>query len=554
MAAHDGLLSFPIRTRNKGSGWKSSYDDIFDSYIDFDTVNGSQSWQDVASSSSTFDDLFPGLHDDSSQHTHSSTTSEIKLLNQPHPSLQSADDSWTKTLKSFEKSGSDQVQDCSAIPTFPLHDDYIDLDTRFSSLPYTGRIALHAQESRGRTRTGAQQGSIRGTRNPSGVRKSLRHTRSTPNMMDPSRYRPNLGELLRFSGESAPPVPVIDQKWSMRQPVSPPTSTEMEHPLMPSEDSRSDHNGQVMFPGAITHHGAFMDPAPAKHTPIPSPMIDSYFEQDDWPQSYNDDAVTFNTISLGTHNSYFERVPTLANPDIPTPPSFNPWIRANSRTLPSLALDASSLRHVPPQVIMSAPLTRPTSFGLPGHEDTPLTGEENSAMVEASISPRTTTFPTVTPNFSLPYRSQRAQSPQHMARIQQVRPGHIRAASELPSAHDPHLSARRTRSSSRPRSSRHHRRTKSGPGTSTDEALTTRTPKSRGGGISSQMNGFVNLTPSDSEKLLTGVAPSGSSKTKARREKEAQERRRRLSQAAVKAVRDGDLNALKQAGLVLEDH
>lgn len=35
---------------------------------------------------------------------------------------------------------------------------------------------------------------------------------------------------------------------------------------------------------------------------------------------------------------------------------------------------------------------------------------------------------------------------------------------------------------------------------------------------------------------MNGVAPSGSSKTKARREKEALDKRRRLSQAAVKAV------------------
>ncbi|KAF2657055.1 hypothetical protein K491DRAFT_348412 [Lophiostoma macrostomum CBS 122681] len=65
--------------------------------------------------------------------------------------------------------------------------------------------------------------------------------------------------------------------------------------------------------------------------------------------------------------------------------------------------------------------------------------------------------------------------------------------------------------------------------------------------------GFVNLTPADSGKLLTGVAPSGSSKTKARREKEAADRRRKLSQAAVKAVRDagGDLRGLDEGLLAL---
>ncbi|KAK3197696.1 hypothetical protein GRF29_216g951306 [Pseudopithomyces chartarum] len=65
--------------------------------------------------------------------------------------------------------------------------------------------------------------------------------------------------------------------------------------------------------------------------------------------------------------------------------------------------------------------------------------------------------------------------------------------------------------------------------------------------------GFVNFTPDDSRKILTGVAPSGSSKTKARREKEAAEKRRKLSQAAVKAVIEagGDLGRLEKEGLLV---
>jgi hypothetical protein len=66
-----------------------------------------------------------------------------------------------------------------------------------------------------------------------------------------------------------------------------------------------------------------------------------------------------------------------------------------------------------------------------------------------------------------------------------------------------------------------------------------------GGGI-----GFVNFTPNDGSMLMTGVAPSGSSKTKARREKEAQDRRRRLSEAAIKAVAaaGGDVDKLIEQG------
>ncbi|MCJ1375865.1 hypothetical protein MMC20_007102 [Loxospora ochrophaea] len=55
---------------------------------------------------------------------------------------------------------------------------------------------------------------------------------------------------------------------------------------------------------------------------------------------------------------------------------------------------------------------------------------------------------------------------------------------------------------------------------------------------SSHSSSFINFTPSDSRKILTGVAPSGSSKTKARREREAWEKRRRLSVKAVERVRE----------------
>jgi hypothetical protein len=64
---------------------------------------------------------------------------------------------------------------------------------------------------------------------------------------------------------------------------------------------------------------------------------------------------------------------------------------------------------------------------------------------------------------------------------------------------------------------------------------------------------FVNFTPKDHAKLLSDVAPSGSSKTRARREAEARDKRRRLNEAALKAVEraGGDLRALKAEGLCL---
>ncbi|KAL7942143.1 hypothetical protein V8C42DRAFT_360248 [Trichoderma barbatum] len=97
-----------------------------------------------------------------------------------------------------------------------------------------------------------------------------------------------------------------------------------------------------------------------------------------------------------------------------------------------------------------------------------------------------------------------------------------------------------------------------GPGSAPNTPGGVRKRRSRdagaGGGISLSGDGvgFVNFTPNDGSILMTGVAPSGSSKTKARREKEAQEKRRRLSEAAMKAVAaaGGDVDKLIQEGFV----
>jgi len=67
-----------------------------------------------------------------------------------------------------------------------------------------------------------------------------------------------------------------------------------------------------------------------------------------------------------------------------------------------------------------------------------------------------------------------------------------------------------------------------------------------GGGV---MIDFVNFTPKDSVKLLSDVAPSGSSKTRARREMQARENRKKLSEAALKAVKvaGGDVSVFEKA-------
>lgn len=79
---------------------------------------------------------------------------------------------------------------------------------------------------------------------------------------------------------------------------------------------------------------------------------------------------------------------------------------------------------------------------------------------------------------------------------------------------------------------------------------TPKTPKTPHDAFGSM--GFVNFTPKDASKLLSDVAPSGSSKTRARREQEARDKRKKLSEAALNAVRDagGDVRALERAILI----
>ena len=159
--------------------------------------------------------------------------------------------------------------------------------------------------------------------------------------------------------------------------------------------------------------------------------------------------------------------------------------------------------------------------------------DDLAAVGEGFIEPRLTTNPAIevdeTPELA---ESSRGTTRSH----------HRRAAStpDLPSTPS------RRRRSTRFVSSRTSPRTPKTPKT----PKTPRTPKTP---TSDEPFGFVNFTPHDSRKILTGVAPSGSSKTKARREREASERQRRLSEAAAKAIRDagGDfhLEELRREGL-----
>lgn len=107
-----------------------------------------------------------------------------------------------------------------------------------------------------------------------------------------------------------------------------------------------------------------------------------------------------------------------------------------------------------------------------------------------------------------------------------------------------------TKSANRASKSRSSRRSVSGSNgrgsSSRNGSASSSSGSSRGPGIANEgaEMPFVNYTPLDAQRILSGVAPSGSSKTKARREREALEKQRKFQEAA-QAVLRGDVSQLK---------
>ena len=176
----------------------------------------------------------------------------------------------------------------------------------------------------------------------------------------------------------------------------------------------------------------------------------------------------------------------------------------------------------------------------PSDDGHPQKSDHNQSVAAHPFSP-TSAYPPLPPLKSHSYHQVFSPTSPFTTPRRRPPPSPSRSASVSPTS-----ITRSTRQTSPTRSSR--RKSMGNPKASgvSKTPRTPKTPKTRTAGF--EMN-FVNLTPADSAKLLSDVAPSGSSKTRARREQEARDKRRRLSEAAVRAVRraGGDTKALEKA-------
>lgn len=561
MATIRQSIEFPIRSANKDKEpeWSSLCNDVFQQYLDdADPFNFTDDRLE-RSSSDDWSNVF-----DSSASSNASKGTDFSSIPSAHQTADyEADDFWTKTLRALEQNAHAESE--RSVTAAASNPDFLSLGGWPSppaapSSPTLPPIDGYRRRSRARvaangskTPTGARSVS-RGR--PTGISKSGTSTvrkcsASPPKMMNPSRYRAGFQDAWaeRISeGAKSYQLRVP----SLAGPISPPPSARLVQyedfgcpafgspPQYPQAYSLSAFDDQLS-PLTNTFQQARL------YTPVASPLIspnsrprESYFEPapplppnpyqttqtvplndvaPTWPDRTSSLAVnTIDTFDFGFSSSPdYSILPATAYE--PAMPSFNTTVTSSHDIFGTI--DSHSMTSSGPSDLASS--------GLMISCDPSLVSNYTSGP---DIHPMTQSYNVAEP-----------EHPSYSTPPHPSTPHHRRTSSPLfvsPSASPPPPPDSRSRSRSRRRaSSSRHRRNKSS---------TQSTPRHS---VNLDRSGFVNFTPQDSGKILNGVAPSGSSKTKARREMEAADRRRKLSQAAVRAVVEagGDVDLLRRDGL-----
>lgn len=423
------------------------------------------------------------------------------------------------------------------IPIVPVPDPGLIVARTRGRAPANGKQRSTSQlrsVSRGRPQGVAKPG----TRNASPRKGSL----SPAKMMQPSRYRAGVQEALaeqladhtmkaarqhHQSLPAPPPAPsihMLQQQQVQRQhrmsfPASPPNSTQV---------SQQD----------FTAFGASPMPAPvpAFHNQYDNELspLTSTFQQ---ARLHTPDASPFFSQVRPDTQSYFDNSAALTNYTTAVPLNDTSSLVSNRIGSFDFGFNAAPTGDVWPVTSFGQATT--TALSLPAH--TAYAHQPTLHQLENAAGLGITCDSSVFVGGSEEYSAyQNLQAMQAMKACYPPMPQQAPTTPQKqmePSSPSTDSRVRRSSGGSGLRRVSKHRRTKS----------TTSLPRQV---QSAERGGFVNFTPDDCNKILNGVAPSGSSKTKARREKEAADKRRRLSQAAIKAVLEagGDAEELVKAG------
>ncbi|OCK79815.1 hypothetical protein K432DRAFT_382717 [Lepidopterella palustris CBS 459.81] len=384
---------------------------------------------------------------------------------------------------------------------------------------------------------------------PTGVRKSSRKSSTSPKMMRPSQYRVGYHDIWAKRIQSAA------DNFNLRLlnngvPVSPPPSTE----IFQGENS----NGFLSNGHSFTiSSNAVNDTEDPKHnsshsnyqlTPLSPPIERNNTDCN----SLHSSADPIMAAYLQQHNN--EALSALQTPPPTTRLQIASWGPGAADTLDFSFSASPDLRNIQNTQSWWSTTSAPQPHHSPSSYCT-TRPQTNLAFGSSSVTGlgiscdtglRPNGFADTNPNGNITGNASdfSASSTQMYTYVNSMMPSAHTHSTTPPSrspstSPQPSLRLLARRGSSKSRSSHNHHRRKSNNNSSI--------PAPRAANVD-----FVNFTPDDSRKILTGVAPSGSSKTKARREKEAAEKRRKLSQAVTRAIMEagGDLTELEKDGLL----
>ncbi|KIW19650.1 hypothetical protein PV08_00224 [Exophiala spinifera] len=352
---------------------------------------------------------------------------------------------------------------------------------------------------------------------PESVRVESYSTAIDPFLLEPHEQQPN---SYQFQGGSPRTNGILHEPLSMHSPSSgsdPPSSSSQN-----SHEARShaSNTSVDMYSQSIVSPATAADFV--SHPPLPRlepeetyPVLAAPTPQR-IPHPILQQPAPAPLIGLGIQYPRSAQTSQLASYDFPTSSTMQePVIHSPpARTMPVAGPSLSSYPPLPPPA--SYLFSQQSNFMTPSKQRRSLSRSPSPPISPTTVSPRRTTRRSPTRTVT-DYTHSRRKS------IHKSGPMRDHAVSQ-----EPPLPSPRARSSSRPP------RTPKRPKTPTSAVPTI---------------GFVNFTPADSAKLMSDVAPSGSSKTRARREMEAREKRKKLSEAALKAVRvaGGDVAAFEKA-------
>ncbi|KAJ5109176.1 hypothetical protein N7456_005851 [Penicillium angulare] len=493
-----------------------SFNDIFNQYVDAE-YSGRDSNKD--SFSGDFDQLFPLDSLSSDCGDHSPTGSTLKPHQSPQP--------WSKDWSLQEDGAQFAFQDTihpSAISDLGLNNTF-----EVSSQPQptaTNAISSNSPSTppatprRKATKSAIVTPKSIRHRDPNERRALLRKQSFSPSLMRSSNL--NKGRMA-YPEAWAQRI----QNFSLvgsddRLPLSPPPSDVLiKHENLPTDMSQ--HRD------SIDMSAQFFQQSPAVSMPSPSVGAlarhqQQYMSQQSSSTLNNSSPPSADDIFSSSYSSDPQSISSWQSDALGTSISFTPDLQAHDQAWWSPMPTRVSQQQTPYQQMVSSPTPQRPMQSVGSQNDM----MQGGLMIQMDPSFDNSTDASFSNNM-MPTTHK------------------FMAPATVPQAHNPPSPSLSPKAGSSPKKANHrrtHSRKLSGQSSNGPKPAKSTSPR----GANKSVNvSFVNFTAHDSHRILGGVAPSGSSKTKARREQEARDKRRKLSEAALIAVRNagGDVEALE---------